>query len=411
MGLWKRPWLLWGLGLGLALRLGYAWYGLTRVPIPTTNDAYETLALSVLGRGEYALEPGRPTSLREPAYPLFIAAVYWISGGRRPWALLVAQCLLGAATAAFVAALAHRLFGETAAKLGLWTYALYPASLYYCAFFFRETLMGFLVTLLAYASLYWTGSGPGALRWTAVSGLCAAALGLANSAALPALGLSGLALARAAPSKTRLVRGVLYWAPLVLGMLLWTARNWSVHGALVPGSTHGGEEFYQALVVLPEDLGTQRQTEIVNADPAIHEAGRLSEAGRNAYLMAAGAAWIREHPGRYLSRCAARLFKFWKLWPYQRRYHHAYLVLVAVSALSDGWIIPLGLCGLWLFRGRWAEVAAAPALLLGFTVTYAALHAVIRYRVPLMGLMIVLASGAGLELWRRLWASPPAAAA
>jgi hypothetical protein len=71
--------------------------------------------------------------------------------------------------------------------------------------------------------------------------------------------------------------------------------------------------------------------------------------------------------------------------------------------LSDGWIVLLGLSGLWLFRRRWAEVPALPAIIFGTTAVYAALHAVIRYRMPLMACVIILAGGSFQTLaakWR-----------
>ena len=86
--------LLAALFAGLILRGAYAYHAQSRGFIPTTSDNYETIALSLLERGEFALEPGKPTSHREPAYPLFIASVYALAGGRSPAALLGAQCLL-----------------------------------------------------------------------------------------------------------------------------------------------------------------------------------------------------------------------------------------------------------------------------------------------------------------------------
>ena len=43
-----------------------------------------------------------------------------------------------------------------------------------------------------------------------------------------------------------------------------------------------------------------------------------------------------------------------------------------------------------LFRSRWREVPALPAAVFALTFVYGAVHAVIRYRLPLMGGMILL---------------------
>lgn len=402
--------LLIGLALGLALRLAYAWYGHNYDSIPTTVDGYETIALSLLERGEYSIIPGVPTSMREPTYPLFISAVYWVLGGRRPWAVLALQCALGVGTAWLAGRLGRRLFGPKVGRGAFWAYLFYPPSIYYSAYFFRETVSVFLLSALAWFSTFWAAPqrDSKAVSRTLASGLAAGALALSNSAILPATMLAGLALPAAAPAGSKLRRAILYWAPLALGLLFWTGRNWSVHHALVAGSTHGGEEFYQALIVPPSDLGTGRQTEILAADPAWLEAVTLPEVERNARLTAASLSFIARNPGVYAGRVLARIVKFWRLWPYKRRYHHSFALLVAVSLLSDGWIIPLGLCGLWLFRARWRQAPALPAAILGLTLVYGAVHAVIRYRTPLMPGVLVVAIAAGYELRRRISGSQSA---
>jgi hypothetical protein len=54
------------LGLGLLLRLAYAWRGAHA--LPTTNDWYENIALSLVRGGGYGygFTPGLPTSGRSP---------------------------------------------------------------------------------------------------------------------------------------------------------------------------------------------------------------------------------------------------------------------------------------------------------------------------------------------------------
>ena len=110
-GLWAA------LALGLILRGAYAWHGHSRGFIPTPSDGYETIALNLLERGEYAIEPGRPTSLREPGYPLLIAAVYGAARGRRAWLVLALQVAMGLASALMVLSLGRHLFSEADARL------------------------------------------------------------------------------------------------------------------------------------------------------------------------------------------------------------------------------------------------------------------------------------------------------
>ena len=391
------------LALGLLLRFAYARHAYRARYLPTSADGYETIALSLIERGEYAIIPGAPTALREPSYPLFIAAVYRVVGDK-PAVVIFLQCLLSAFTGWFLYLTGRRLFGEGVGLAALLAFMLYPQSTYYCGYFFRETWLCFWFAVLAWASLDWSAA-PGNQagdRGAALGGLAATFFGMANSAALPACALSGFLIWPTAPPKTRLRRFALYTAPLVLAFGAWTARNWSVTGRFVAGSTHGGEEFYQALIVPPEDLGTRRQTDIISADPVYAASIGLPEAERNSRLMAASLRWIAAHPALYASRAAAGFFKFWKPWPYKRNYQHSYALLLLASLLSDAWIIPLGFAGLWLFRSRWREMPALPAAVFGLTLVYGAVHAVIRYRLPLMGGMILLACAAFSRGWRSL---------
>ncbi len=390
-----RRWASAALAAGLLLRFAYAWHGHRARYLPTSSDGYETIALSLLDRGEYALTPGVPTSLREPSFPLYIAFVYGVFG-RRPGVVVFLNCLLSAATGWLLWRTGRRLFGEAVALAALTAFMLHPQSVYYCAYFFRETWLCFWFGVLLWASLDWAAPAddPAGRRGALAGGLASAAFGLANSAVLPACALSGVLLWFAAPARARARRAGLYFLPLCLAFGAWSARNWSAQGRFVAGSTHGGEEFLQALIVPPEDLGTPRQGEIVRATPVFAEANKLPEAERNDLLMKASLRWIGAHPGVFASRALAGFAKYWKPWPYKRGYQHSYAALVLAGLLSDGWMIPLGFLGLWLFRARWRLAPAFPASVFAMTLVYGAVHAVIRYRLPLMGGMILLACAA-----------------
>lgn len=381
------------LAVALAARLGFALYAWHRAPLPTGSDGYEPLAISIVERGEYGFAPGVPSARREPGYPVLIAAVYSVFGVR-PWALLILQCFLGAATAWLCSALAARLFGPRAARLSFWCFALYPYSIYYSAYFFRETLMTALATAAALLSLEWPTPGHSGDKAVLAGATATAWLGMCNAAWLPAAALSALAAAAAAPAGRRARRLALASAPLVLFVGLWSLRNHAVFGNFFPGSTNGGLEFYQALVVPPEELGTAKHVERMGRDEVFLRASRLADVEQNAAFLNAGLAVIRADPGLYARRVAARMVKFWRLWPYERRYNVPYPAVVVLSLLSDGWIVLLGLAGLALWARRWRSAAAIPALILGGSAVFIAVHVVIRYRMPLMGILVVFACAA-----------------
>ncbi len=388
----KTPSMLWAaLALGLVLRLGYACHAQSKGYIPTSSEGYETIALNLISGGGYSYEFGKPTSHREPGYPLFIAGVYK-AVGRAPWAILLLQCLLSTATAGAAFLIGRRLFDARAGVLAAAAYALYPQAIYYSGYYFRETLSAFIVTMLVWASTHWRKEENAGDLAALGAGAFAMAAGLTNSGLMPAAVFCGLGLLR---QPRRLA---LYAAPVLLGCGLWTTRNALVQGQLVLGSTHGGEEFYQALIVPPEDLGTSRQTEILAADPEFKAAGGADEGARNSALTRASLRWIAAHPALYASRAAAGLVKFWRLWPYARKYDHPYAAIAAASLMSDGWLVPLGLFGLLAFRRKFRDAPAAWIAILSTWLLYGLVHAVIRYRQPLMPIISVFAAAAGLRL-------------
>ena len=385
-----RLWL--ALAVGLALRAGYAWYAQSRHLVPTDVDQYETIAMNVLERGSYSVEGDQPTASREPGYPLLIAAVYKLCGGRRPWAMLALNCAMSLATGWLVLLLGERLLGESGGFAALCVWMLYPQAVYYCGYFFRETFTTLLLTGVVCASTRWADERAGG-RAALAGGLAAGVLGVTNSGLLPAAVFCGLGLWPVTAGATRWRRLALYYAPVLLLSALWTARNEAAMGRLVLGSTHGGEEFYQALVVPPEDLGTERQTAILRDDAALKSVAGAPEAPRNAALLRASARWIAAHPAEYVSRALAGIAKFWRLWPYERRYGHAYWKIFLASLAFDAWIVPLGLWEL-LRRRRGRRLApAGPIAVAATTLLYGLIHAVIRYRLPLMPYVAVLAVG------------------
>lgn len=390
------------MALGLALRFGYAWHGFNAHYLPTSSDGYETIALSLLDRGEYSMDPGVPTSMREPSYPLFIAGIYAVFG-RHSGLIIFLHCLLSLATGWMLWLTGRKLFDEDVAWAALTVFMLYPQSIYYCAYFFRESWLCFWFGLLLLQSVDWKAASgdPAGERSAWLGGIAAAVFGLGNSAVLPACALSGVLLWFVAPRPARLRRFVLYTIPLVLTFGAWTARNYAVQGRFVAGSTHGGVEFYRALIVPPELQNSPKQIEILRSDPLFDQTAHLNEVDSNEAFMKASFRWIAAHPATFVSRAFAGFMKYWKLWPYRYNYQHSYFLLVLASLLSDGWIVPLGFLGLWLWRARWRDAVALPASVFAMTFVYGTVHAVIRYRLPLMSGMILLACAALMRFCRR----------
>lgn len=396
-----RP--LWALlAAALALRVIYCW-GLSpysRAEPVFNVDNYHPLARSVRASGSLYLE-GRPSAKREPLYPIVLAAAY-AAGGERYDAVWVMHCLLGAATVALVFALGVSLFGPTEAWLAAGLAAVYPQFIYYTAFPGRETFLTFLFPAALWASLALLRS-PSRLLLAGAAALWAA-LPLTNTAFLPAAALSGPALWLAGRGLGRDLRG---WAlALSVGVLalwgLWPLRNALAFGRFVPGMEEGGAHIYVQFVVPNWAFGLPEEGEFLGRDPVVRAGMALPPLERDSFFYRAAVDRVLEHPLGFVKIMFTSFVKLWRLYPYARQYPGGYAKVKAVSLLSDGWLIPLGFLGLFLAGFRRPELGIVNAPLASVVGVYIVMWAVIRYRLPLMPLMLVYAAHAIVRLGARL---------
>jgi hypothetical protein len=234
-GFWL--WASAALAAGLLLRVWFV------VHMPRTADdslLYANIAKTWLQHGIYGLTengptPGsveiRPTLIRLPGYPIFLAVCFRIFGWDNFRAAMDVQVAADLLTCWLASALAGRLFGRRAALVVLWLAALCPFTANYVAVPLTETLVLTTIALTFYAFMRWHETEPGYNRWlwTIAAALAASVLlrpeqGLLPAAVLPAMLWSAL---KTGKRPTVSMRPVLVAAVAVLLPLLpWTIRNW-----------------------------------------------------------------------------------------------------------------------------------------------------------------------------------------
>jgi 4-amino-4-deoxy-L-arabinose transferase-like glycosyltransferase len=395
----SRRELIAGLALALILRLGFTIHAYHKdvQPTPTGKYEYEPIARGLLLSGVYSDPPGGvPTVRREPGYILFIALIYKVFGAHRMHVYL-AQVLLSTITAFFLFDLTKRLFSPLAARFAFWGCVLYPYFIYYAGYFFREDFLAFLLVSMILVLVRWKS-----IAAAAAAGFLAGWLCLSNGAWAIGCFWSVLAIFFTEAPKVRLRRAGAFALPLVLCIGAWTARNWVVFHELIPFSANVGAEIYIGMTIPYELLGTEEQTRLFAADERFMAISRLDGMiPQHKAYMAATKDFFFEHPGTFVARQAEHAVKLWRVLPHARAYTHSYLV-VALSALgSDGVLIPLALFGVWLKRRdttvRWFLVP----MVLSVTGAFSISQAPIRYRVPLMIIVLMLAGVGFEELWKR----------
>jgi 4-amino-4-deoxy-L-arabinose transferase-like glycosyltransferase len=245
-----RRWILAAAGLGLAVRLAFAfgyWVGK-----PLTHDEHEYLALAdsvAAGRGfsyDASHETGTAQQFgRAPGYPLFIAAVG--ATGRpftsTPARLKIAQSLIGAVVVLLIGVMAGRAAGPRAAVAAAAIAAVYPPLVWMCAYVLSETLYSLVALLAAYvldramehARVHRAG-GAGAIA----AGITAGCATLVRPVMVFFLPLAILWMLR----RRRAALAVAFVAAALAVVLPWTARNYRVYGRFILVASEGGVTFW-----------------------------------------------------------------------------------------------------------------------------------------------------------------------
>jgi 4-amino-4-deoxy-L-arabinose transferase-like glycosyltransferase len=225
----------------LALRL----YFVFRFPhLAGDTWIYGDIAKNWLNHGIYGVTDNgtiRPTLIRLPGYPGFLAGMFAIFGQEHYRAVMIAQALIDTNTCLVIAALALELKSVRAAKATYLLAALCPFTAMYAAAPLSETLAIFCT---AHALYYGTRalkslqSGVPALRLWGLAGLWVSGgifMRPDDGIILPAMAVALLFLFFRMPRKKLLVFAGLVFAIASLGPLLpWTLRNWHTFHAFQP---------------------------------------------------------------------------------------------------------------------------------------------------------------------------------
>ncbi|MGZ4873431.1 MAG: glycosyltransferase family 39 protein, partial [Candidatus Angelobacter sp.] len=233
----RRNWLFFLLVTiaGLALRLFFV---LRHPHVAGDTWVYGDIAKNWLDHGIFGVTDNgavRPTLIRLPGYPGFLAAMFAVFGREHYTAVMIAQALIDTNTCLVIAGLAMELMSARAAKTTYLLAALCPFTASYVAAPLSETLA---ICCVAHA-LYYGVRGLKALEQDAPAGKLWAIAGLWSAAGifmrpdngllLPALGLALLVIFFRKTNKKQAVFAGLVLAITSLGPLApWAVRNWRV---------------------------------------------------------------------------------------------------------------------------------------------------------------------------------------
>jgi hypothetical protein len=233
----RRNWLFFLLATAaaLALRLLFVF----RFPhISGDTMVYGDIAKNWLDHGIFGITDNglpRPTLIRLPGYPAFLAVIFKIFGREHYTAVMVVQALIDTNACLVIAALALELMNEQAGKAAYLLAALCPFTATYVAAPLSETLSIFFLAHAFYYGVRGLKSlqqqTPEPHLWIVAGLWSAAAIYMRpdNGLILAALGVATLVALFRTPDKKKVVlSGVLLAIASLAPLAPWAYRNWRV---------------------------------------------------------------------------------------------------------------------------------------------------------------------------------------
>lgn len=371
---------------GVLIRILLAWVHPLSFP-----DSWDYLHLA------RCIEHGRPYRVtgmyakRLPGYPIFLAGVLLMDGGRQ-LGILVAQALLSGWLIYTVWRLGgriHRAVGLAAAALT----AFDPLLIGFSASYLSETLFTavFLFTLLMLGRLWERGGG-----WMQIGAIAILFTLCIYIRAEIALCIFPLLVwyiftAMTGRRRRRIVESLVVLLLIFAGMTPWWVRNWELfHSNFFRFSTLEGISLYES--VYHGATGGPRQSDI--KWPAYMK--KLNESQRDDRWTAMSFHIIEQHPIRILRLAVIKIGRTWSPWLHAKGFRNLWMNGILTAWYGLEYVLAaIGIGWLWKHR---------PNVLLGLALIpilyLTAMHAIflgsVRYRVPLIPLIDLLAA---VGLW------------
>lgn len=389
--------------VGLGVRVGVACWLDARLGgrfLMGDSEGYWELARAVAQGGPYQYGSPDARVFRSPGYPIALAPLFWIAGKDPPtlWARLLGA-ILGTASAAGVGWVSWKLFGPAAGCIACALAAIEPTAIATSVLILSEAL--FCPLMVTHLGLWVAACQAGSARRATVIGLAAGGVAGAATLTRPSWllftpGAISLALLLFRGRRRQLAIGLAMLLGLVGAMVPWWVRNYRVVGRFVPTTLQVGASLYDGwnpratgasdLSFVARFVRLERQQPLCSTEPDAPFEYRLDRR-----LWHEAIQWARAHPGRVVKLALVKFGRMWNIWPNEPGLA-SWPVRLAVLGTYLPLIVFAILGAVRTVRSGW------PYLLCCLPAGYfSLLHMVfvssIRYRVPAMLMLIVLAAG------------------
>lgn len=351
-----------------------------------------------------------------PLHAFFLAGVYRIFGSEDLLYVRLVQVVLGTLNVAILYRLARRLFDEPTARVAGLLAAAYLPFLYYEGLLLKESVAVFLVNaaLLLFVGALARPTPLGFWSGGVVLGLVA--LTRANALVLPpALLLAMWLHGRPAAAGRRLVAAVALLLGLAMAIAPATIRNKLESGEWVLLTVYGGQNLYTANNPA-NTVGDYLPVPFVNPTALAERVDfhRRAEAltGREMTPTEVSAYWKWRslefsftHPSEQIQMIGRRFLRFWNYQEVPDNHSHEMFKRfswVLRLPLPAYWLIaPFALVGMLLLRRRWLALSPLYFALSAYLLSMLPFWIMSRYRLPIVGILILFAAAGMVELHRR----------
>jgi 4-amino-4-deoxy-L-arabinose transferase-like glycosyltransferase len=348
-------------------------------------------AARLVETGQFWIGPDRAWEM--PGTALFFTPAVWLFGQHGAiLAIRLTQAVLLVMQCALIAFIARRIFGKpTVAFIAACMAAVYPFFVFYQGLLLSETLFDTLL-LASIAALYWWRERGMridiALVVTSVL-FVAATMTKATLTVLPPLLLAATAFVAGVTWQRLRTIFVAALCLYVAFMSPWWIRNAMVLGSFVPLATSSAANLYlgnnRHNLEAGVDWARDAEPEVVARINALP-----SELERQRAFSKAALDYIKQNPMAFVRAAGKKFARFWNIVPNATEYKSA--LYSAISAASFGPVLLFALIGALRCWRQWRVLTPIYLIVGYFTFVYMVTVASLRYRLPIEGLLIILAA-------------------
>ena len=371
--------------ISIIIRIGYVMVLEGELYFPD-SVRYDRIALELLTGNGFS------SASTAPLYPIFLSFIYRFFGHSFLMVRII-QSVVGSASILMIYLIAREIFSEKAGLIAGSISAVYPFFIFFTGLLLTETLFIFLLLCLIFFLRKMTIR----LQWsyTVCTGIFAG-LSILIKPVMSYFLLFALVVVLAAcgGGRKKLFAKVML-VLLITGIILmpWARSNHKKTGEFIFLTTSGGLTLYESNNPLAD--GGPGLEKIIRTE----EMRNMNEIELDKHFKRQAILFIKNNPRRFIRLTIIKLRRFWSPVPNASSYRSMKYKLISIFSFCP--VILLAVWGMIAWRKQWKYLLFLYLPVVFFCLLHMVILGSVRYRIPVMPFMIVLAAG-GISnlLWR-----------